>query len=343
MKKLAALALVPLVSISLAACSGAPASSPGQEPEKETYSLRLATHYEVTHPGYAALERIVDALDEESNGRLDVTLYPASQLGDYTQTYQDLTKGAVDLALIPIPSEMDKKLEMNFIPFMVTSYDKMGQSFGKDSAFFKEYTEVHANLGVKLLGIYVEGFVGMGFKTLPENYGDALAAKNLKVRAPAIQSNAWAAEDMGFSVMTIPYADSYTALQTGVVDGWIGGTPQLNYSGFKDVIKYFVSYNVFPENIGFFASQETFDSLPADLQAVVDEVFMAEATLSYQTAEEADEAALAALREYGIETITLTEEEMQGYVENAQRLTWPRLAANIGQETLDMLIEESKQ
>ncbi len=342
MKKLAALTLVPLLSISLAACSGAPAGDAGQAAEKETYSLRLATHYETSHPGYAALERIADALNEKTDGQIEVTLYPASQLGDYTQTYQDLTKGAIDLALIPIPSEMDKKLEMNFVPFMVTSYDKMEQAFGQDSGFYKQYTEVHANLGVKLLGIYVEGFVGMGFKTLPENYADATAAKNMKVRAPAIQSNAWAAEDMGFSVMTIPYADAYTALQTGVVDGWIGGTPQLNYSGFRDVIKYFVSYNVFPENIGFFASQELFDSLPADLQATVEEVFMAEAINSYKTAEEADNKALEQLREYGIETLTLTDEEMQGYVENAQQLTWPRLAANIGQDTLDMLIEETK-
>lgn len=305
-----------------------------------TYSFRLATHYAVTHPGYAALQRICDDLKEKSGGAIEITIYPSSQLGDYTLTYEDLMRGAVDMALIPIPSEYDPKLEMNFIPYMVTDYSQMKDAFGADSYFFQEYSKVHDALGVKLLGIYVEGLIGIGFTDLPKNYADAAAAKGDQIRCPAIEVYNLVTEDMGFSATTIAYADLYTALQTGVVDGWIGGTPQLNYTDFKDVINYYVAYNMFAENIGFFMSKDIFEGLPEEYQTMIEDAFMKEAVNSYETAQQLDQEALDGLKDYGIEIITLTNDEMNAYITSIQEKTWPKLYKNIGEDTMNKLIDD---
>lgn len=348
MKKLVAMALTAVMVLGcLTGCGGGgggqkEAAGP-VENTGETYELRLATHYNQEHLGYAALERIKEKLETESNGQLKVTLYPSSQLGDYTLTFQELTEGTVDLALIPIPSEYDTRLEMNFIPYLFEGYDGLEKGFGKDSVFFSKYTEIMNGLNIKLLGMYVEGLIGFGFSKEPANYQDVNANKqDLLVRAPAIEVYNLVTQDMGFSATTIPYGDLYTSMQTGVCNGWVGGTPQLNYSDFRDVIKYYVPYNVFAENIGFLMAQDTYNKLPADLQKLIEDTFMGESSNSFVTAKEGDEKALQDMKDYGITILELTDEELSAYKQHVMEVTWPKLAKNIGEDTLNELIEANK-
>lgn len=341
MKKILIVLLIAMLSLStFTACgnSGESASDNDGKADK-TYSFRMATHYNTNHPGYAALQRISSDLEEQSNGAIKVTIYPSSQLGDYTLTYEDLMRGSVDLALIPVPSQYDPRLEMNFIPYLVNDYSEMATAFGPESFFFQEYTKINGELGVKLLGIYVEGLIGFGFTDMPKDYAAADTKKGEMVRCPAIEVYNLVTEDMGYSATTIPYADLYSALQTGVVDGWIGGTPQLNYTDFKDVIKYYVPYNVFAENIGFFMSQKVYDSLPPEYQTMIEDAFMKEAINSYSVAEDLDKEALKGMEEYGTQIIDLTAEEMDAYVKLVKEKTWPKLADNIGEDVMNSLIE----
>ena len=346
MKKLLSILLMSALCLTLlAGCGGSSGggSEEAAEPVEntgETYQLRLATHYNQEHLGYAALERIKEKLETESNGQLEITLYPSSQLGDYTLTFEELMEGTIDLALIPVPSEYDSRLEMNFIPYLINGYDGLEEAFGQDSYFFENYTQILSDLNIKLLGMYVEGLIGFGFSSMPDNYQDVNADKSgMMVRAPAIEVYNLVTEDMGYSATTIAYADLYTAMQTGVCNGWIGGTPQLNYSDFRDVIKYYVPYNVFAENIGFFMSQKIYDTLPADLQQLIVDTFMEESVNSFATAEQGDADALQAMEDYGIEILPLTDEEFQAYRDHVIEVTWPKLSKNIGEDILQGLID----
>lgn len=350
MKKILSILLITAMTFALFAGCGKGSAGTKNDSETETventgktYELRLATHYNQEHLGYAALERIKEKLETESNGQLKITLYPSSQLGDYTLTFQELSEGTIDLALIPIPSEYDTRLEMNFVPYLFEGYDGLEKGFGKDSYFFDKYTEIMGDLDIKLLGMYVEGLIGFGFSSEPKNYNDVNAdKKDLLVRAPAIEVYNLVTQDMGYSATTIAYGDLYTAMQTGVCNGWIGGTPQLNYSDFRDVIKYYVPYNVFAENIGFLMSQSVYDSLPADLQTLITDTFMEESEYSFTTAKEGDEEALKNMEDYGITILELTDEELAAYKEHIIEVTWPKLAKNIGDDVLEGLIEANQ-
>lgn len=346
MKKSVVVSLIAMLLLSMFAFTGCGSKDADTDTkgaaDGQTYSFRLATHYNTSHPGYAALQRIASDLDKQSNGAIKITIYPSSQLGDYTLTYEDLMRGSIDLALIPIPSQYDSRLEMNFIPYLVNDYSDMEAAFGPESYFFQEYTKVHGELGVKLLGVYVEGLIGFGFRDLPQNYADANAAKGDKVRCPAIEVYNLVTQDMGYSATTIPYADLYSSLQTGVVDGWIGGTPQLNYSDFKDVIKYYVPYNVFAENIGFFMSQKVYDTLSPEYQTMIEDAFMKEAINSYSVAEKLDKEAIKNMEEYDIKIVNLSDEEMEAYVNKVKEKTWPKLTKNIGKDVMDNLVKSIK-
>ena len=343
MKRILCILLTVLMAVALLAGCGGGGNNGGGGSGKgggaESYELRIATHYNQEHLGYAALTRIKDRLESESGGRLSVTIYPSSQLGDYTLTFQEISEGSIDMALIPIPSEYDSRLEMNFIPYLVNSYDDLEGAFGSGSYFYEKYTEIMDDLNIKLLGIYAEGLIGLGFSREPAGYQDVSADKtDLLVRAPAIEVYNLVTQDMGFSATTIPYGDLYTAMQTGVCNGWIGGTPQLNYSDFRDVIKYYVPYNVFVENIGFLMSKDVFSGMPEDLQKLVEDAFMDEAVNSYKTAKEGDEEAIQKMRDYGITILELSDAELEAYKRQVIEVTWPKLSKNIGEDILNELI-----
>ena len=137
MKRLLSMLLALTLGLSLIVPAARTEAADGKK-----YSLRLATHYNTEHLGYAALERIKEKLETESEGRLEITLYPSSQLGDYTLTFEELMEGTIDLGLIPVPSEYDSRLEMNFIPYLINGYDGMGDAFGEGSYFFENYTKI---------------------------------------------------------------------------------------------------------------------------------------------------------------------------------------------------------
>ncbi len=342
MKKLAAILLTMSLAVGmLAGCGGssAPAASGGGDSAaKKEYKLRLGTHFQEGHAILDATNAAAKLVEEKTNGQVKITVYPASQLGDYTLTYEELMKGTIDMAVISIPSQYDPQLEMNFIPYLVTGYDQVEKAFGPGSYFFEKYTEVHKNLGVKLIGVYSEGFIGLGMNTLAADYADPASKKPQLVRAPNIEVYKLAVEDNGYTSTTIPYADLYSALQTGVCDGWIGGSPQLNYTGFRDVIKYYIPTNVFMENGGVFMSQKVYDEMPEDLRSVIEETFMQEVVLkSYADAQANDLKAIEDLKAYGVEIKELSDSEMQALVDHAKAVTWPKLEGNIGADVLENL------
>ena len=147
---------------------------------------------------------------------------------------------------------------------------------------------------------------------------------------------------MGFGATTIPYADLYSSLQSGVCDGAIGLTPQLAYTDFRDIIKDYVPYNVFAENIGFLMSKKSFAKLPANYQKIVQEAFTKEALNSHKVAESLDAQAMANLKKYGIKIDTLSAAELKAYSEQVKKLTWPKLTKNIGADTLKSLVDSTK-
>ena len=86
-------------------------------------------------------------------------------------------------------------------------------------------------------------------------------------------------------------------------------------------------------------SAKTAEKLPAEYADIIRSVF-AEASLeSFETAEELDKEALQGLKDYGVEIIELTDEEMAACVKKVQEETWPKLYANIGEDVLKGLVE----
>jgi TRAP-type C4-dicarboxylate transport system substrate-binding protein len=139
---------------------------------------------------------------------------------------------------------------------------------------------------------------------------------------------------MGFRTTNIPYADTYSAIQTGVCDGWIGGSSQINYLSFRDVIKYYVPYNCLFDQTAYLINKKLWESMSeADRKVLMDAV-NPEADKSFADSVAEDIEFQKKLQEAGVNIIQLSDKDKAALAKHIQEKTWPKLAKIYGDETI---------
>ncbi|NLC37746.1 MAG: TRAP transporter substrate-binding protein DctP [Clostridia bacterium] len=345
MRKLLVLFLIAMLSVFvLAGCGGESGTqTQDEEPAAETgkvYNLRIAAQESYEHNDVQSLVRAAEAIKEKTDGHVNLDIYPSNQLGDYTQVYDEVIAGSIDMACITIPSTHDTRVEMLTIPYLTTTYEEAKEVFFPGSVFFDQLLKIQAEKGVHVLALYFDGYMGVGsVKPIqnPMDYTDP-SHKSLLIRAAAIDSYVWAAQAMGYNTTTIPYADLYPALQTGVCDGWVGGSAYVNYLNFRDVINYFVDARYFMELIGVIINADTWNSLPQEYQQIMTQVFQEEALAVATAREQLDDQAMEDTAAMGIEIYIPTDEELDNMKKHFEETVWPKYKDALGEELYNLLL-----
>jgi len=301
--------------------------------------IKVAGISPIEYRSTQGLYRIAEHVEEATEGRIKMDVFPMNQLGDYTQVFQEIQRGTIEMGLIFIPSEYDVMLEIGSLPFLADNYDDMRDQLSPGSYVYSLIDEAIGNLGIKLLRINGEGFIGIGSAKKPENYADPKADKDTLIRVAPLTVYRETSQDMGYRTTSIPYADTYSAIQTGVCDGWIGGSSEINYQVFRDVINYYIPYNCLFDQTAFLINQELWDSLSADEQKIIHDAVDIEADLSFKDWQAIDEENMELMADYGIEVLEFTAEEREALAEHIRNTTWPKLEDKFGKDILDKVKE----
>lgn len=305
----------------------------------ESVSIKIAGYQPDDHPSTQALYKFAEDVKEKTDGRIDAKVYPASQLGDYITIYKEIMSGTIEMGLITTPSETDPRLDLLLTPYMATTYDKVAEVYDKGSFVMKKMQAFNNEQGVQMLGVHANGFAGIGTTEEVENLTDPEADKDLLLRTALGSIYSEPMKDIGFRVMTIPFADLSSALQTGTVDGWSGGEASLNYFGFRDIIKYFYTTNDFFNADAFYINKELWDSFSEEDQQVIQGAADELSKTSFETAEEYDQDYRNQLEDEGIEVIELSDEEVEGLAKTVREKTYPKLKEAMGEDLIEGLQE----
>ncbi len=297
--------------------------------------LRMAGQQTADHMATRLMKQVAEEVKEKTDGRIEIKVYPTSQLGDYVLVYEEMIRGTIDMALTSVPSQFDPRLELPYVNYYIRNYDDVKNVYKAKGWLYNKMDEFHGNLGVKFLGFNVEGFGGFGMTKEINKPLDPTVNKDVLLRVCSIQAFKLAAEDGGYSTVTIPYAELYTALQTGVADGWSGGSPVHSYLFFKDVLKYYYQVNNFVESESYMMSKVVWNKLSEEDQKIISEACARAANDSIRISQEEDSTYMDKLRDAGIEVITYTDEELDPLFEHCQKVTWPRMEKLMTKELMD--------
>lgn len=113
MKKLTSLILACVMMFSLAACGGGGggASTPsgssgntssggsGSSGDQEVITLKLSDCHSPTATNHLAMQRIAEEVATQTDGRIQIEVYPSSQLGDVKPSMEAIQMNTLDMAI----------------------------------------------------------------------------------------------------------------------------------------------------------------------------------------------------------------------------------------------------
>ena len=232
------------------------------------FSYKFANNMPATHPLNLRAKEMADAILAETKGRVEIQIFPNSQLGSDTDVLSQLRSGGVEFFTLSglILSTLVPAASINGIGFAFSEYSGVWKAMDGELGQHIRSEIAKANL-VPMEKIWDNGFRHITSSTKPITTPADL--KGFKIRVPV--SPLWTSmfKALEASPASINFSETYSALQTKVVDGQENPLAVISTAKLYEVQKYCSLSNHMWDGFWFLANRRAWERLPADLQAIV--------------------------------------------------------------------------
>lgn len=225
--------------------------------------------YDVASAAMAAVFK--SEVESKSNGQIKVDVYPNGVLGKEAETLVQVKSGVVQ-SFISSSGGMAQfypLIDVTNMPFAFSSYNVGYKVY--DGEFGKELAaDIEKKAGFHVLGFGESGgfFAITNSKRPIKSPADM---KGIKLRTMALPLHQAIVKALGASPTTIAWAEVYTSLQTGVVDGQMNPISITAMAKFQEVQKYITLTNHLYAPYVWVINPKFYKSLSPELQSVVDD------------------------------------------------------------------------
>lgn len=203
--------------------------------------LSFAHVAEQSDPRHDALVQAARIISERTENKYEISVYPASQLGDEKSITEGVSLGIIDMALSGIGFVGERYPSFSAIgaPYMFRDYDHF-VAFSNSELFEEMKAEYE-----ELTGNHIAGIIYLGARQVTANKPIERPEdmKGMKLRVPAAPLYLMFAEAVGANAASIPFAEVYLALQQGVVDGQENPLPNIDAKKLYEVQSHIVITN----------------------------------------------------------------------------------------------------
>jgi len=211
---------------------------------------------------------MADAIKAETNGRVEIQIFPSNQLGSDTDMLSQLRSGGIEFFTLSglILSTLVPVASINGIGFAFPDYPSVWKAMDGDLGQYVRNQIAKANL-VAMEKIWDNGFRQTTSSTKPIQGPEDL--KGFKIRVPV--SPLWTSMYKAFdsAPASINFSEVYTALQTKVVDGQENPLAIIATAKLYEVQKYCSLTNHMWDGFWFLANRRAWERLPENLRTVV--------------------------------------------------------------------------
>ncbi|MBM0103775.1 TRAP transporter substrate-binding protein [Steroidobacter sp. S1-65] len=220
------------------------------------------------YPTVEAVKWIGKKLQQETNGRLNIRVYYAGQLGRESDTIDMTRFGALDITRVNFaPLNNPFPLTQIFsLPYVFDSVEHMRRAADGDAG--KAVLESFATRDLVGLAIYDAG--ARSFYNTRRPVHEPKDLHGLKIRVPPSDIFIELARALGANPTPLPFGESYSALQTHLIEGAENNWRTFHTSRHFEVARYWSQsmHSHSPEAL--LLSRRTFDSLqPSDQELLL--------------------------------------------------------------------------
>ena len=312
-----------IVGLAVSLALGAPAWA-------AQYVLKLGHDMPENSAQHVAALKFRDLVKERTQGRVEVRVFPAQQLGTDPEMVQQAQMGTLEIVLPPTAklSGFVPQLQLADLPFLFPTKDAC-------------YKVLDGPVGDKLLAMLEsKGLVGVsfwesGFKQMTANKPIRKPEDFAGMKVRVMESPILIAQYKQVKANPIPidFAETYNALQQGVVEAQENPLVSIVNMKFYEVQKYTMLSNHGFLGYAFLFSKKVWDTLPADIQKVLRDTARELAPFEREETARREAGYIATIKKGGSQIIEFTPQERAAF-EKAFRPVHQQFAKTIGEDLL---------
>ncbi len=236
--------------------------------EKAEFTYKYANNLPDSHPLNIRAQEMSAAIKTETNGRVDLQIFPSNQLGSDTDILSQIRSGGVEFFTLSglILATLVPAASINGIGFAFPDYATVWKAMDGDLGAHIRSEITKANL-VVMDKIWDNGFRETTSSTKPINGPDDF--KGFKIRVPV--SPLWTSMFKAFDAApaSINFSEVYSALQTKIVEGQENPLAIISTGKLYEVQKYCSLTNHMWDGFWFLANRRAWEKLPQDVRTIV--------------------------------------------------------------------------
>ena len=263
-----------VLALALTGCAaeGDNGGNTGEPPaEGQTYEWEMTITVGDASTWWAGAQEFGRLLDEKSDGRMKLTVFPSEQLsgGDPAAGVEALMAGTKAFSYNSpiIYSGIDERFGAITAPFLYENYEQADAAIANGG--LDAYKTLAEERNIKLLGFGESGFRQMTNNKHVIDSPDDLQGLKFRVAGSALFLDIYNA--LGADPLTMNFAEVFTSLQNGTIDGQENPFDVIHSNGLIEVQKYLSLVNYVYDPLLLGMNLDIFNSLSAEDQAIVQE------------------------------------------------------------------------
>lgn len=196
-------------------------------------TLKWAHVYEVAEPYHTQAVWAAEEIKKRTDGRYEIGVFPASQLGNENQINEGLGLGTVDMIYtgVSFAGAIHKPIAITNAPFVLRNYEHF--TAYRASKLFRDIAKGYEDRTKHK--VVTLTYYGQRHVTANKAINKPEDMKGMKLRVPPAPLYLMFTKSVGANATPIAFAEVYLALQQGTVDGQENPLPTIMAKKFYEV------------------------------------------------------------------------------------------------------------
>ncbi|MFL6716228.1 MAG: sialic acid TRAP transporter substrate-binding protein SiaP [Burkholderiaceae bacterium] len=232
--------------------------------------LKWAHVYETSEPFHKWSVWAANEFAKRTNGKYQIDVYPASQLGKESDINQGLTLGTVDIIISgsSFASRAYPPIGVTYYPYTFRDADHLVKYTKSD--VYKSLTGAYAEKTGNQ--IVATTYYGTRHTTSNKPINNCADMKGLKIRVPDVAAYLAMPRACGANTAPIAFAEVYLALQNGTVEAQENPLTTIEAKKFYEVQKYIVLTGHIVDHLNTVVSGKQWKAFTADEKKIFSEL-----------------------------------------------------------------------
>lgn len=298
-----------------------------------SYTLRLGHVQSVTHPYHLGAMAFAEKVEELTNGKITVEVFPSSQIGNEIDMIESMQMGTIDMGIIGTCNlaNFDPSFTVFDLPFIFGDREHAVKVCESD--FGQRKLDGLQEYGLIGLGYFDNGFFDVMNNKVDVYEPSDLKGLNIRIVQNPVYSAAFTA--CGANPVPMTPTEVYTALQNGTVDGNCLSINGIYGFGWYELQTTYTLADMFFCNLVLTMSKSVYDEMPEAYQAAIKEAAAYGCEVNHTSGAEQEEINLKTMEESGIKAIY--PENLDIWIELMEREVYPQFSDVASQEDIDLI------